>query len=121
MVRAAPAVTESKREQKMRRKVSAANWKYPRRMTFTQWRRLPYRQKHWLVAQAQCDLLGYWRDCANLRCRRHRRCQSPHPCYWDRKSKLTAAELTTLNKLCQPLRDLTKIASTRGSEGLWLF
>jgi hypothetical protein len=52
----------------MRRKVSAADWSFPRRMTFRQWRALPYRYRHAYLAQAKCNLLGYWRDCAKLRC-----------------------------------------------------
>jgi hypothetical protein len=105
----------------VRRKVSAANWKYPRRMTFSQWRRVPYRRKHWLIAQEQCDLLGYWRDCAKARCRRVRWCVSPHPCYWDRKAKMSEAELALADAACKPLRELMSIGSSKGSEGLWLF
>ena len=105
----------------MRRKVSAATWKYPYRMTFTQWRRLPYRRKHWLIAQAQCDLLGYWRDCAKARCRRVRQCQFPQPCYWGRKQATPPAEWVKADARCKPLRELMRIGSTKGSEGLWLF
>ncbi len=105
----------------MRRKVSAANWKYPRRMTFTQWRRVRYRRKHLLVAQAQCDLLGYWRDCEKARCRRGRSCLFPHPCYWARKDKMSEAERKQAQALCQPLRELMSIGPSKGSEGLWLF
>lgn len=110
-----------KKERTVRRKVSARNWRYPARMTFTQWRRLPYRQKHWLIAQAQCDLLGYWRDCAKLRCRRARGCQFPQPCYWDRKQATPPAEWAKADARCKPLRELMRIGSTKGSEGLWLF
>jgi hypothetical protein len=105
----------------MRRKVSAANWKYPRRMTYRQWRRVPYRKKHALIAQAQCTLLGYWRDCANARCRRARECLVPHPCYWDRKRQMSEAEWAQADGLCTPLRALMRIGSTKGAEGLWLF
>ena len=49
----------------MRRKVTARDWRFPRRMTRKQWSVLPYAERHADVAQAQCDLLGYWRDCAN--------------------------------------------------------
>lgn len=105
----------------MRRKVGAADWRYPRRMTLTQWRRTPYRQKHMIVAQAQCDLLGYWRDCNKARCRRARSCVFPHPCYWERKAKLSDAERARMDALCKPLRALMRFGSTRGSEGLWLF
>jgi hypothetical protein len=105
----------------MRRKVSAANWKYPLRMTFSQWRRVPYRRKHWLIAQAQCDLLGYWHDCANARCRRAGQCLSPQPCYWDRKAKMPEAEWAQADAVCRPLRVLMKIGSKKGAEGLWQF
>jgi hypothetical protein len=105
----------------MRRNVSATNWKFPRRMTFTQWRRTPYRRKHWLIAQAQCDLLGYWRECADPRCRRAQQCKSPHPCYWDHKEKLSDAQRARADTLCKPLRALMQFGSTRGAEGLWLF
>jgi hypothetical protein len=58
------------KEQTMRRKVMARDWRFPRRMTRKQWSVLPYAERHAYVAQAQCDLLGYWRDCATARCRR---------------------------------------------------
>jgi hypothetical protein len=105
----------------VRRNVPASTWKYPRRMTFSQWRRVPYREKHWLIAQAQCDLLGYWRECAKLRCRRERRCLFPDPCYWDRKQAMPKADWAAADAVCKPLRELMRIGSTKGSEGLWLF
>ena len=97
------------------------DWTYPRRMTFTQWRRFPYRRKHWLIAQAQCDLLGYWHDCQKLRCRRAPKVPFPHPCYWNRKQKMSDAERARADALCEPLRELMSIGSSKGSEGLWLF
>jgi hypothetical protein len=66
----------------MRRKLSAPGWRFPRRMTLKQWSLLPYRERHAYLAQAQCTLLAYWRDCANARCRRAHRCLVPQPCYW---------------------------------------
>ena len=87
----------------VRRNVAASSWKYPRRMTFSQWRRVPYREKHGLIAQAQCDLLGYWRDCAKVRCRRDRRCLFPDPCYWDRKQAMSKADWAAADALCKPL------------------
>jgi hypothetical protein len=57
---------------------------------------LPYPERHAYLAQAQCTLLEYWRDCANARCRRARRC-------------------------FVPLRALLSLGSLKGSEGLWLF
>jgi hypothetical protein len=80
-----------------------------------------YPRKHWLIAQAQCDLLGHWRECTKPRCRRVRRCLFPHPCYWQRKDKMSDAELAQANALCAPLRALLRIGSSKGSEGLWLF
>jgi hypothetical protein len=49
----------------MRRKLSAPEWRFPRGMTFKQWSVLPYRERHAYLAQAQCTLLEYWRDCTN--------------------------------------------------------
>jgi hypothetical protein len=105
----------------MRRKVSAPDWRFPLRMTRTQWIVLPYRLRHAYVAYAQCMLLGHWRDCAQARCRRARRCLSPHPCYWDRKSAMTPAERAKAEAACRPLRGLLSLGSLKGSEGLWLF
>jgi hypothetical protein len=53
----------NKEKSKMRRKVSAADWRFPWRMTRKQWSLLPYPQRHAYVARAQCNLLGYFRDC----------------------------------------------------------
>jgi hypothetical protein len=83
--------------------------------------RAAHAERHAYVAQAQCDLLGYWRDCATARCRRARRCLSPHPCYWDRKQAMTPAEWAAADAVCRPLRALLSIGSLKGSEGLWLF
>jgi hypothetical protein len=105
----------------MRRKVSARDWRFPRRMTFTQWRRLPYRHRHWYLAQAQCTLLGYWRDCGKPRCHRARKCLYPDPCYWDRKHAMPPADWAKADAACRPLRALLGIGSTKGAEGLWLF
>ena len=105
----------------MRRKVSAKDWRYPRRMTRRQWSMLPYGHRHAYLAQAQCTLLGYWRDCAKARCRRARRCLQPHPCYWDRKAAMTPAQWAKAAALCRPLRELLSLGSLRGAEGRWLF
>src|ERR1700683_337471 len=103
------------------RKVSAEGWRFPRRFTCTQWSMLPYAQRHAYLAQAQCNLLGYWRDCANARCRRARRCLHPHPCYWDRKAAMSREDWAKADALCRPLRELLSVGSLKGSEGLWLF
>jgi len=111
----------------VRRKISTANWKFPRRMTLVQWSRLSYRDKYWCVAGEQCTLLGYWRDCAKPGCRRLRYCLAPHPCYWDRKARMTEAEWAQADAACQPLRALLNMGSRKDSgsrksaEGLWLF
>ena len=105
----------------MRRKVSAANWRFPLRMSQTQWARLPYRNRHAIIAQAMCTLLGHWRHCDKLRCQRARRCLFPHPCYWNRKQQMSEAEQAQARKLCEPLLKLMAIGSSEGSDGLWLF
>jgi hypothetical protein len=92
----------------MRRKVTARDWRFPLRMTRKQWSMLPYAERHAYVAQAQCNLLAYWRDCANARCRRARCCLFPHP--WAKA-----------DAVCRPLRALLSIGTLKGSEGLWLF
>jgi hypothetical protein len=105
----------------MRRKVSAAGWRFPFQMTRKQWSLLPYPQRHAFVAQAQCNLLGYFRDCKNARCRRARCCLVPQPCYWDRKLAMPPELWAKAEKLCKPIRALLPIGSRKGSEGLWLF
>jgi hypothetical protein len=105
----------------MRRKVSTANWRFPLRMSRTQWARLPYRNRHAIIAQAMCTLLGHWRDCSKRRCRGARRCLFPHPCYWNRKQQMSEAEQAQARKLYEPLLKLTAIGSSQGSDGLWLF
>jgi hypothetical protein len=105
----------------MRRKVRAKDRPYLRRMTRKQQSMLPYRYRHAYVAQAQCTLLGYWRDCAKPRCRRARRCLEPHPCYWDRKRAMSPAEWANADAACRPVRALLSIGSLKDSEGLWLF
>jgi hypothetical protein len=86
-----------------------------------QWSVLPYRYRHAYLAQAQCTLLGYWRDCKNAQCRRARRCLFPQPCYWDRKRAMPPAEWAKAEAACRPLRALLSLGSLKGSEGLWLF
>jgi hypothetical protein len=111
----------TEKESAVRRKVSAADWKYPRRMTYSEWRRLPYLDRYWFVAQAQCTLLGYWRDCPKPFCRRLQQCKFPHPCYWDRKRQMSDEEKKQMDKVCAPPRALLKIGSSKRSQGLWLF
>jgi hypothetical protein len=49
--------------------------KYPRGMTYTQWRRTPFRIKHGLIGLAINDALRHWRACRDSRCRRARACR----------------------------------------------
>jgi hypothetical protein len=97
--------------------MSAPEWRFPRRMTFKQWSVLPYRERHAYLARAQCTLLEYWRDCANARCRRARRCLVPQPCYWERKQAMPPAEWARAEAACRPLRALLSLGSLKGSEG----
>jgi hypothetical protein len=105
----------------MRRKVSAAEWRFPMRMTRRQWSLLSYPYRHALVAQAQCTLLRFWRDCKNARCRRAQHCLFPQPCYWDRKQAMSPAQWAKAEAACRPLRMLLSMGSRKGAEGLWLF
>jgi hypothetical protein len=116
-----PARSAGRMETHMRRKLSAPDWRFPRRMTLKQWSALPYRDRHAYVAQAQCTLLEYWRDCANARCRRARRCLVPCPCYWERKQVMAPAEWAKAEAACRPLRALLSLGSLKGWEGVWLF
>jgi hypothetical protein len=79
------------------------------------------RERHAHLAQAQCTLLEYWRDCAHARCRRAQRCLVPYPCFWERKQAMTAAEHAEAERACRPLRALLSLGSLKGAEGLWLF
>ena len=105
----------------MRRKVSAAEWRFPMRMTRKQWSLVPYPQRHAFVAQAQCNLLGYFRDCKNARCRRAKVCIKPQPCYWDRKLAMPPGQWAKAEARCKPIRAPLAIGSRKGAEGLWLF
>ena len=53
-------------EKQMRRKVSAPDWRFPRRMTRKQWSMLPYRWRHAYVAHAMqpARLLARLQKCA---------------------------------------------------------
>jgi hypothetical protein len=62
-----------------------------------------------------------WRDCANARCRRARKCLVPYPCYWNRKQAMTPAHWARAEAACRPLRALLSLGSLKGSEGLWQF
>jgi hypothetical protein len=121
MTKSVVALAIDERRKLMRRKLSAPDWRFPRRMTLSQWRALPYRERHAYLAQAQCTLLEYWRDCAQARCRRAQRCLVPYPGYWERKQAMSAAEQAQAERACQPLRALLSLGSLKGAEGLSLF
>jgi hypothetical protein len=44
--------------------------KYPSGMSYTEWKRTPFRVRHWLVGRAINNALRYWQTCANARCGR---------------------------------------------------
>jgi hypothetical protein len=92
--------------------------KFPGRMTYTQWKRTPFRKKHrlfgsWLNTKVFC----YWRDCDDARCRRARSCQD-HECYWRRLQKLpTTDEMSRVRKKAASWTWLLWEGSSKGSEG----
>jgi hypothetical protein len=55
--------------------------KSPQRMTYTQWRRTPFRTRHRLIGLLLNDHFRDWRSCADACCRRTRRCQD-YQYYW---------------------------------------
>jgi hypothetical protein len=89
---------------------------YPGRMTFTQWRRTPFRWKHRLVGLAVNNRLRYWRDCEDARCRRARWCQD-YECYWRRLQKLHPDERMKIRTIGERWGKLLWIGSKKGSEG----
>jgi hypothetical protein len=89
-------------------------------MTFTQWRRTPYRVKHRLVGLALNDRFGYWRSCPDRRCRRARRCQD-YQCYWRRLQPLPFEEQMRVRGAAKPLAKLLYIGSSQGAEGRPLY
>jgi hypothetical protein len=94
--------------------------KYPQRMTYTQWRRTPFRLKHRLIGLMINDAFGYWRTCADARCRRARHCQD-YECYWRRLQELSDEERSRVRRAAEPLAKLLWIGSSKGSEGRWLY
>ena len=79
--------------------------KYPGRLTYSQWRQLPYQAKHRLVTHAECDLLGLWNACTNnKRCRRDRTCRgNPFDCFWKRREQGVPAQFAEEDAKCEPL------------------
>jgi hypothetical protein len=94
--------------------------KYPGGMTFTQWRRTPYRIKHRLVGVAINGRFGYWRSCPDPRCRRARQCQD-YDCYWRRLDEMAVDDRSRVRKAAEPLAKLVWIGSSKGAERLPLF
>ncbi|MGC1777483.1 MAG: hypothetical protein WBB34_06010 [Xanthobacteraceae bacterium] len=91
--------------------------KFPGRMTFTQWKRTPWRQKHRLLGLTlNTRVFRYWRDCADARCRRARACQD-HECYWRRLQKLPDDERSRVRTKAEPWTKLLWHGSPKGSEG----
>ena len=93
---------------------------YPRGMTFTQWRRLPFRTRHRLIGVMINDHLGHWRSCRDARCRRARSCQD-YECYWRRLREIPFEESLNVRAAVKPFAQLLWIGSNRGSEGKPLY
>jgi hypothetical protein len=89
-------------------------------MTFTEWRRTPYAIKHRLVGIAINGQFGYWRRCADRRCRRARQCQD-YMCYWRRLDKLPVDDRSRVRKAAEPLTKLLWPGSSKGMQRLPLF
>jgi hypothetical protein len=85
-------------------------------MTFTEWRRTPFRIRHRLIGVWINDRFRHWRSCADPRCRRARSCQD-HACYWRRLATMSFDEQMRVRKAAEPLAKLLWIGSSLGSEG----
>jgi hypothetical protein len=94
--------------------------KYPQGMTYTQWRRTPFRVRHRLVGLALNNHFRYWRTCAGAQCRRARACQD-HECYWRRLQEMTYEEQKRVRAAAKPTADMLWIGCRKGSEGRWLY
>lgn len=92
--------------------------KFPGRMTFTQWKRTPFRRRHRLLGLTlNTKVFHYWRDCGDARCRRARSCQD-HECYWRRLQKLpTIDDTLRVRKKAESWTWLLSVGSRQGSEG----
>jgi hypothetical protein len=89
-------------------------------MTFTEWRRTPFRIKHRLIGLLINDRFRYWRSCADARCRRARSCQD-YGCYWRRQQTMSFEEQMRVRKAAEPLAKLLWIGSSKGSHGWPLY
>ncbi len=96
--------------------------KFSGRMTYTQWRRTPFRKKHRLLELTlNTRVFRYWRDCDDARCRRARSCQD-HECYWRRLSKLpTTDAVSRVRTRAESWTWLLLEGSSKGSEGRMLY
>jgi hypothetical protein len=94
--------------------------KYPGGMSYTAWKRTPFRVKHRLVGLAINNALRYWRTCANARCRRARACRD-FTCYWRRLQELSDEEAALVRERAEPLAQLLSIGCTLGSEARPLY
>jgi len=94
--------------------------KYPRGMSYTQWRRTPFRMRHRLVGYAINNLLRHWRSCADARCRRAHACQD-YECYWRRLEQMPYEEKKRVRAAAKPLAETLWIGCCKGSEGRWLY
>ena len=94
--------------------------KYPGDMSFTQWRRTPFRVRHRLVGLALNDHFRYWRTCDNAQCRRARACQD-YECYWRRLNALPHEEQKRVRADAAPFVTILWIGCRKGSEGRWLY
>ena len=90
--------------------------KHPQGMTYTQWRRTPFRVRHRLVGLTINNRLRYWRSCADARCRRARGCQG-YECYWRRLYEMTFDEQMRVRAAPEPLAKILWIGCSKGSEG----
>ena len=94
--------------------------KYPQGMTYTAWRRTPFRTRHRLIGLFINDHLLYWRSCGDARCRRARSCQD-YQCYWRRLRKMPFDEQMQRRESVKPMAKLVWIGSPTGSEGRPLY
>ncbi len=94
--------------------------KYPNGMTFTRWRRTPFRVRHRLVGLALNDHFRYWRTCADAQCRRARACQD-FECYWRRLSALPYEQQKRVRADAAPFVKILWIGCRKGSEGRSLY
>lgn len=92
--------------------------RFPGRMTFTQWKRTPWRKKYRIVGVAlNTTVFRYWRDCADARCRRARTC-CDFECYWRRLESIPSFDdRMRVREKAKPLERLLWIGSRKGSEG----